>query len=70
MAYLDGVLWTENEFQTVCLAFVKGVRGDLKVHEPGGEVVGFDECDAGRELFVHLVEVSEILLAELERMLA
>lgn len=40
--YLDGILWTESEFQTVCLAGVEGVGFDLDVHEPGLEVVGFD----------------------------
>ncbi len=47
--YLNRILWSEIEFQPVCLALVYRVRvDDANVHEPCFEVVSRNECNTRR----------------------
>ena len=51
----DGVFVVEGELQPVCLVLVEWVVvQDADVHVPLFEVIGFDHCDSGRKMALHL----------------
>ena len=59
---LDGIAVREAEAQAVDLVEVEGVGvEDADVHLPFLQVVGFDECYAGREGLVNLGFVSQYM---------
>ena len=56
--HLDRVVRPEGELKPIFLALIYGVLvQDNNVHKPCLEVICLDQCDAWRELVLHLMSI-------------